>query len=245
MLEDIKAELTGQIDSAIVDEVLAHHSALKTAFRLQDWEKCLLRGGKFSEAVMKVIHFIRTGKVRRQIAVDSEINEVSKWSDLPESIRLLIPRAVRVMYDHRSRRGGAHSSFDPNPMDCALVVSTADWVLGELVHVFCTADPEAAMKFVTAVTSKSIPIVEKIGEDYVVLLKGASARQEIGYILYVNYPNRIRTTQLIRWIPIHSPANIRSSLSYMERIKLAHCNSDGAVLTTKGIKTVEEELSEE
>ena len=93
-----------------------------------------MRGGKFGEAIMKATHFLQTGKVVQRISVDSEINEVAKRTDLPDSIRLLIPRAVRVLYDHRSHRGGAHSyPFDPNLMDCTLVSSIADWVLSELI----------------------------------------------------------------------------------------------------------------
>jgi hypothetical protein len=245
MLDEIKTELAIHIDSDILSHVFEHYAILKTSFRLQDWEKCLVRAGKFSEAVMKAIYFIRNGKVTQQISVDTEINEVNKRSDLPESIRLLIPRAVRVLYDHRSRRGGAHGSFDPNAMDCAVVVPIADWILGELVRLYCTVDPDRAMKFVIDITTKSIPIVERIGEDYVVLEKGASARQEISYILYTRYPNRTRNNQLVRWIPNHSAANIRASLSNMEKAKLVHCNSDGVVLTAAGIRAVEDEISTE
>ncbi|MBI4596410.1 MAG: hypothetical protein HY730_08555 [Candidatus Tectomicrobia bacterium] len=242
MLNEIKAELTRHIDAKIVDEILVHHNALKIAVRMQDWEKCLLRGGKFGEAVMRAIHFIRTGQVTQQVHVESEISEVGKRSDLPESIRLLIPRAVRLLYDLRSKRGGAHGSFDPNAMDCAVVVAIADWTIGELVRVYCTADPERAMKFVAGITAKSIPIVERIEEDYVVLSKGASARQEIGFLLYSRYPERTTTAQLRKWTPNHSAANLSSSLANMRKAKLVHCNSDGALLTTAGIRAIEKEM---
>ncbi|MBL7062471.1 MAG: hypothetical protein ISS54_07025 [Dehalococcoidia bacterium] len=245
MLDEIKTELAMHIERDMLSRVFEHYAILKTSFRLQDWEKCLVRAGKFGEAVMKTICFIRTGKVAQQISVDTEINEVNKRSDLPESIRLLIPRAVRVLYDHRSRRGGAHGSFDPNAMDCTMIVPIADWIVGEFVRLYCTVDPDRAMKFVIDITTKSIPIVERIGEDYVVLQKGVSARQEISYILYTRYPNRTRNNQLMKWIPNHSSANIRSSLINMGKAKLVHCNSDGVVLTTAGIRAVENEISTE
>jgi hypothetical protein len=245
MLEEIKSELAAHIDAKILDEVLVHHNALKIAFRLQDWEKCLLRAGKFSEAVMKAVHFVRTGTVAQQVKVESEINEVSKRSDLPESIRLLIPRAVKILYALRSKRGGAHGSFDPNAMDCVMIVPVADWIIGELVRLYCTADPEHAMKFVVGITTKSIPIVERIEEDYVVLRKGASARQEIGFILYSCYPERTTIAQLRKWSPNHSAANLSLSLANMRKAKLVHCNSDGSVLTTAGIRAIEDEMLRE
>jgi len=190
VLDRIKAELAGHIDVRIVDEILEHHNVAKTSFRLQDWEKCLVRGGKLGEAVMKAIHFIRIGKVTKQISIESEIGEVAKRSDLPEPIRLLIPRAIRVLYDHRSKRGGAHGSFAPNAMDCSLVVAISDWVLSELVRLYCITDPNLAMKFAIGTSSKFIPIVERIEGDYIVLKKRTSARQEIGLILYSRYPER-------------------------------------------------------
>ena len=243
MLDGIKAELAQHIYTKIVNEIFEHHSALKMAFYLQDWEKCLLRGGKFGEAVMKTIHFIRTSEVIQQVQVEAEISEVSKRSDLPESIRLLIPRATRILYDQRSKRGGAHGSFDPNAMDCSMIVPIADWIIGELVRLYCTAVPDRAMKFAIGITAKSIPYVERIGEDYVVLLKGASARQEIAYILYTRYPDRSKTSELIKWIPNHSASNIRLSTANMRKAKLVHSNSDGYVLTTLGIKAVEQEMT--
>jgi hypothetical protein len=242
MLKDIKAELAQHIDSTIVDNIFEHHSALKKAFYLQDFEKCLVRGGKLGEAVMKATHFIRTNKLIQQVQVETEIDELCKRGDLPESIRLLIPRAIRILYDHRSKRGGAHGSFDPNVMDCAMIVPVADWILGELVRLYCTAAPDRAMKFVIGITAKSIPYVERIGEDYVVLLKGASARQEIAYILYTRYPGRTTTSELIQWIPNHSSANIRLSLANMRKAKLVHSNSGGHVLTAIGIEGVEQEM---
>lgn len=243
MLEQIKAELVVHIGAKFVDEILEHHNALKTSFRLQDWEKCLVRGGKLGEGVMKAIHFMRTGEVTEQISVDSEINEVSKRNDLPEPIRLLIPRAIRVLYDHRSKRGGAHGSFDPNVMDCTLVVAIADWVLSELVRLYCITDPNLAMKFAIGTSSKSIPIVERIEGDYIVLKEGASARQEIGLILYSRYPQRTTRDQLRKWIPNHSPANISLSLGNMRKAKLVHINAEGAVLTHKGIWAIEKEIA--
>jgi predicted transcriptional regulator with HTH domain len=111
------------------------------------------------------------------------------------------------------------------------------------VRLYCTAAPDRAMKFVIGITAKSIPYVERIGEDYVVLLKRASARQEIAYILYTRYPDRSRTSELTKWIPNHSSSNVRLSLANMRKAKLVHSDSGGYVLTVLGIKAVEQEIT--
>lgn len=243
MFLQIKNKLTDQISDQIVDEIFEHYIELKTAYRVQDWEKCLLRGGKFSEAIMKAIYYIRTNTCIRQISVASEIDEVGRRGDLSESIRLMIPRAVKVLYDHRSRRGGAHSSFDPNSMDCAMVVSIADWIVGELIRVYCTSDPESAMKFVAGITARTIPIVEKIGEDYIVLKKEISARLEIGWLLYSRYPEYTTNEQLQKWIINHTEDNISTTLRNMRKSKLVHLDSDGYILTTSGLAEIEREIN--
>lgn len=243
MLEQIRSQLSSHFDSTIVDEMLEHYRVLKTSYHMQDWEKCLVRGGKFGEAVMKAIHFLRTGELVSTIKVESEANQVSNCTHLPEGIRLLIPRAIRVLYDHRSKRGGAHSSsFDPNPVDSTLVSSVADWVLAEFIRLYCTEDPQRASNIVKSITARSTPIVERIGEDRVVLRPGASAREEIGMILYSCYPQRIPTAQLSKWLKGHSTANISNTLARMDKAKVVHRNKDGAVLTVLGLHTFEQEL---
>jgi len=243
VLDEIKAELARHIDETIVDGILEHYRALKAACQLQDWEKCLIRGGKFSESVMKAIHFLRTGEVVRRISVESEINETLKHTDLPDSIRLLIPRAIRVLYDYRSQRGGAHTyPFNPNAMDSMLVSSAADWVFGELVRLYYTTDPNSALAIVKALISKTVPFVEYIDGDYVVLRKNAPAREQIGFILYSRYPSRTTPTQLKGWIIDHPPRSIATSLQWMGKAKLIHRNNEGVILTTLGIHHFEQEI---
>lgn len=243
MLDAIRDQLAAHINGTIVDQILEHYNALKTASRLQDWEKCLVRAGKFAEAILKGICFLRTGQVTDNISIETEINEVAKRTDLHDSIRLLIPRAVRVVYDNRSKRGGAHiSPFDPNPMDCMLVTNLADWVLAELVRLYYTTDPEQAAAIVDTLIAKSIPLVEHIDEDYIVLSPYASARQEIGLILHSCYPKRTILPELIKWMPYQSPENIRTSLKNMEKAKEVHRNKDGVLLTQLGIRVVEQKM---
>jgi hypothetical protein len=242
MLEELRTQLNRHLDNTLVDEILEHYRVLKIAFATQDWEKCLVRGGKFSEAVLKAIHFLRTGEVLQTIKVESEINEVAKCITLPEEIRLTIPRTVRILYDHRSKRGGAHScSFDPNPVDSTLVSSLADWVLTEFIRLYWTAEAQSANLIVKTLTSKSIPLVERIGEDYVVLRSNTSARKEIGLTLYARYPERTAAEQLKRWLKNYSAANITTTIKNMEKTKLVHCNNDGLLLTTLGLDAVEQE----
>lgn len=244
MLDEIKKQLALHIREKIVNEIFEHYAVLKHCYLLQDWEKCLLRSGKFCEAIVKATYFMRTGNQVSNISVDSELKEVAGNTGLPESIRVIIPRAVRLVYDFRNRRGGAHGSFNPNVMDCGLVVSLADWVVAEFVRTYCTKDAELAMKFVGSIEEKSLPFIEVFDDDYLVLRKGLSARKEIGLILYYRYPERTSVGQLRKWIFNHSASNISSSLANMRNAKIVHVNPEGYILTREGVKLLEKELGE-
>ena len=244
MLAEIKNQLKAHIHDDLLEEILEHYSVLKRCYLLQDWEKCLLRGGKFCEAVAKAMHFIRTGKTVTNISVDSELKEAGDCTDIPESLRVIITRAVRLVYDFRNRRGGAHGSFNPNVMDCKIVVSVADWIVAEFVRIYCTEDTAVAMKFVESISEKSMPLIEVIGDDYLVLRRGLSARKEIGFILYYRYPERTKVAQLTKWAYNHSRGNINTSLANMRAVKIVHSNSEGYILTREGIKVMEKEFCE-
>jgi len=240
--ENIKSLLSTAIAQPLVDELLEHHRALKLALLMADWEKCLLRGGKMAEAVMRIVRFLRTGSQAKGISVDSEIRQAENATALPDEIRLLIPRHVRVLYDHRSKRGDGHTSFDPNEMDSHLVVGLADWLVAELLRLYADIDPAEALSLVRGLVARQIPLVEQIDGDLVTLLVGATAREEIELVLWKRYPSRSSPEELNRWLPTHSLNSIRVTLTRMKQAKDLHANKDGVVLTSKGLRTAEDRM---
>jgi len=242
MYDRVAALLASAFPKSLVDNLLEHHHAAKVASLSGDWEKCLLRGGKIAETVMRIVRFLRTGSQAKGISVDSEIRQAENATALPDEIRLLIPRHVRVLYDHRSKRGGGHTSFDPNEMDSHLVVGLADWLVAELLRLYADIDPAEALSLVRGLVARQIPLVEEIDGDLVTLLAGASAREEIELVLYKRYPLRTSVADLDRWLPTHSTNNINVTLHRMKQAKDVHSNKDGVVLTSKGLRTAEDRM---
>ena len=68
----------------------------------------------------------------------------------PDSIRLHIPRSLRVVYDVRNHRDAAHlaDGIDPNLQDATLVVGVLDWVLAEFVRIEHDVTPQQAQQMV-------------------------------------------------------------------------------------------------
>lgn len=192
---------------------------------------------------MRVLHFVRTGVVRTKIEVEEQINETRKDASLPDGLRLVVPNAVRVLYDHRNRRGGAHANFDPTEMDCQLVVATSQWVAAELARELAVLDSREASQLAERATRRLVPLVERIGEKCLVLAQGMSAKQEILLILNAVYPRTAGVAELDLQMPSHTLNNIRTTLSNMVPARLVYRADDGYGLTAAGLAAAEKEIA--
>jgi hypothetical protein len=241
--EEVRSLLSGEIAEKLIDDLLDHHQGSKAGFLRRDWEKCLGRGGKLAETVMKIIHYRRTGNVVSSIKVEAEIQEAERDRNLPDEIRLLIPRHVRPLYDHRTKRGGAHGSFDPNALDARMVVGLEDWIVGELIRLYGKAEPQKAFRLVTSLSIRLIPLVEEIDGDLLVHKAGASCREELLLMLYARHPDRTSREQLRGWVKRKSRSNVNVALTRLVKGKQIHENADGIILTAPGLSTAEDLIS--
>lgn len=242
MYNAVKSALGAAIPAPLVDDLLQHHQAARVAYACGDWEKCLLRGGKLAETVAKLLHYLREDSCPTHVQVESEMQKAEYAAALPEEMRLLVPRHVRVLYDHRSKRGGSHSSFDPNEMDCHVVLAVSDWVLGELLRLYGHLPPHEASKLVSRLGSTHTPLVDDMDGEPLTLTVGASARLEIALLLRRFYPERVSRVQLQQWLPNHKPGNIRATLHNMKQAKEIHENDHGCRLTARGLQYIEGQI---
>lgn len=251
-MQDLKAEPLIQLRIALmtrfstnkVDEVLNHYRTLKSEARLDHYEGCLVNGGKFVEAALKCFRYSIAGDEVNFVKADEEIKRMENATQLNDCERLTIPRALRLIYEFRNRRGGAHnSSFLSLKMDCAVVVATASWVVQELTRLYLTNDPIAAQIIVEGLLAKDISLVEEIEGDRLVLRPGLSARVQLEILLYREFPNRCHIKDLVRWIHEHSAENIRVTLRSLRQKNLAHETEAGWLLTESGLREAESEIT--
>lgn len=244
-LDKLRTALIAKFPAKKVDEILYHYNILRREARLDHWEPCLVNGGKFVEAVLKCFHYLNSGNEVDSIKrADDEIRLLEQATHLSDFERLTIPRSLRLMYEFRNKRGGAHnSSFDPIKTDCALVVAVSNWVMEELTRLYLTNDAIAAQKLVESLLVKDIPLVEEIDGDRLVLRPGLSARIQLEILLYREFPERCATKDLIRWVHDHSVENIRVTLRGLKQKNLVHETDDGWKLTESGMHEAEAEIA--
>ncbi len=242
-LDRLRTALMTKFPSKKVDEILYHYNVLRREDRLDHWESCLVNGGKFVEAVLKCFHYLSTGNEVDSVKVDEEIRRLENTAHLSDFERLTVPRALRLIYEFRNKRGGAHNfSFDPIKTDCALVVAISNWVMEELTRLYLTNDAVAAQKLVESLLVKDIPLVEEMDGDRLVLRPGLSARIQLEILLYREFPERCAIKDLIRWVHDHSVENIRVTLRTMKQKNLVHETEAGWKLTESGMHEAETEI---
>jgi hypothetical protein len=244
-LSRLQRALAAKFPPNKVDELLYHFNMLMREARLDDWESCFINGGKFVEAVLKCFHFLRTSNEVDSVKVDEEVRQLEQTTSLSVFERMTIPRALRLIYEIRNRRGGAHnSSFDPIKTDCVLVVAVSKWVVEELARLYLTNDAMAAKTLVESLLVKDIPFIEDIDGDRLVLRPGLSARVQLEILLWKEYSTNKRCSfkDLTRWVHNHSTENIRVTLRTMRQKNLAHETEEGWKLTDAGVREAEAEI---
>jgi len=190
-----------------VEAALVHYDELLRKYKEANWESCLLKVGKFIEAVVKSLYVYcrkvlpRPRKFKVSVCIEELRNLSGQFDDV---VCILVPRACSFVYDVASNRGSRHdpSEIDSNEMDAAVCVETCSWILAELIrHADAgNVSPIEAMKLVQGLTKKRYPHFEEIDGRIYVNIPGLSAK-EIGLLLlYESYPDRISRQDLMELI---------------------------------------------
>jgi len=245
-IETFRSALSRHFPADKVGELLKYYNSSIHNFRLDNYAQCLVDAGKVVEAILKCFHYLRTQEVVDSVKVEQEVIQLEQCTSLSDSERMTIPRTLRLIYEHRNRRGAAHNnSFDPNQMDATLVIAGLKWVLGELARLYLASDPDEAQRLVANLLTRDLPLVEEIDGSYLVLRPELPARVQLEILLYRYYPNRCQFQDLVRWIgSAHSESNIRVTLSNLRKKALVHENQDGWRLTDSGFREASNEITQ-
>lgn len=251
--EEILKEVEGsELDQTLFEELLEEHDAIRKAYNRKDHEKTLNKTGKFCETTYQLLQEILEDKHDTQPNFNriKDDLEGEPKADYPESIRILIPRVAKAMYDFRSKRGGAHKiEIDHQYIDAHLNVQTSRWIVAEFLRVYGDGDVELETleAQVQQLATRSIPLVEEFPNgDVMVLQDPKSAKEEAMMILYHFYPDRISLDRLEEIMDSHSRNNIRTNLNNAEKDqRYVHRGDEGYILTEKGRKYIENTYGEE
>src|SRR5437870_9630612 len=109
----IEVQLSTNLDAKVVHELLEAHAEAKRNFYLGGLRLMEVEGGRFCEAAFRLLEQEAKMKVTplgKQLDTDKLIRDLSNLPSVGfnDSIRLHIPRSLRLVYDIRNKRDAAH-----------------------------------------------------------------------------------------------------------------------------------------
>lgn len=231
------------LPSQLVDEVIDAFAEAKRRFYRDDLRPSAIEGGRFSEAVFRILQwtttqtFVPLGKTLP--AVDKMIVTLENAQG-PESVRLHIPRTLRLIYDVRNRRDVAHlaDGIDPNQQDATMVVRNMEWVLAELVRLFHNVGPAEAHSIIAELVSKDVPLIQ-VFDGFPRVLKQLKASDHVLVLLYWRGTQGATLAELHSWVRPTMRSNLRRTLDSIDSKDLVHLQGDRYLLTHLGERDVE------
>lgn len=225
-LSSIKAILVSKFPTNLVDELLGCYQEQKTNFFLGNHRPSEVEGGRFSEAAFRLLEnaagFTMT-PIGVSLATDPLILRLSQLPSATnsDSVRLHIPRTLRVVYDIRNKRDAAHlaDGIDPNLQDASFVFASLDWILAEFIRVAGGVSPADANKLIKEITVSAIPAVENFDGFLKTLRPKLSASERVLLLLYHQSTNGATLEELISWVKPSQRANLRRTVWQLEHNK--------------------------
>jgi hypothetical protein len=243
----IEAQLATTIDARLVAELLDAHEEAKRNFHLGGARLAAVEGGRFCEAAFRILQFVTTaaftplGTTLNTQGIANQLQNLAPGAH-NDSIRLHIPRALRVVYDIRNNRDAAHlaDGIDPNVQDSTLVVGVIDWVLAEFIRLYHNVSPNEAQRVVEDIVTRRSPVVQEFGDFLKVLRNDLGATDFCLVLLYHRGASGASYQQLQEWVRPTMRANLRRTLNGLENDRLfVHADGDMCFITRSGQQHVE------
>lgn len=232
---------------AIVDEVLEAYVEAKRRFHLGDHRPQEVEGGRFSEAVFRVLQHVSGQAVtplgKTLPSVDRLLQQLEAATGQPDAVRLHIPRTLKLIYDIRNKRDAAHlgDGIDPNLQDAKLVIGNMDWVLAELVRLYHGVSPDEAQRVIEDLVTKEVPAIQEIDGQPVILTE-LQARDQALLMLYRAGAAGASLDELVSWLRATRRDHLRTRLARLDQNKLIlhHPATKRYYITDLGVREVEQ-----
>jgi hypothetical protein len=240
----VRVGLTATLDPGVVDQALATYEELKRNFYLGGNRLSAVEAGRFCEAVVRILQQSASGNFTAlvdNLEVDKELRRLENQVTAPESVRLHIPRAIRVIYTIRNKRNNAHlnDGIDANIQDSTLVAATCDWIMAELVRLHHNVPPAEATSIVHDLVQRKAPLVQDFDGYLKVLDPTLPAGDHLLLLLYQQGSGGASTEQLRDWARPDMRRNLKRTIARLVYDKAwAHEDTGKYFITEAGINEV-------
>lgn len=235
--------ISAGLPQVLVDEVVDAFAEAKRRFYRDDLRPSAIEGGRFSEAVFRVLEWATT---KKHVPLGKTLPSVDKLlvalqnASGPDSVRLHIPRTLRLIYDIRNKRDVAHlgDGIDPNQQDASLVVRNMEWVLAELVRLYHHVSANEAHGMIADLVSKEVPLIQ-VFDGFPRVLGKLQASDHVLVLLYWRGTQGATYGDLVAWVRPSMRKNLQRTLRNLDAKDLIHLNGALYVLTRLGERDAE------
>lgn len=188
--------------------LLKTYRELKDAYSGGLHDAAGLRAGKFCEVVLRLLQKELTGeyiafgtRIQNFGAECVKLENAPKESG-PESLRLIMPKALNFLFTMRNKRGIGHEGgdVDANEIDSATCVRLADWCLCELIRVYHSLSLEEAQAILDAISERELPTVWAVGGKKRILDPAMKYREQVLVLLYSDPDTALPVEDLRDWV---------------------------------------------
>lgn len=247
MLDTIARGLKRTLPDKLVDELLAAYQETKENFYSGGLRLSAVEGGRFCEAALRLLEHIVTGKhtdLNRQLDADKLIQLLKDTpsAKFPASIRLHMPRAIRVVYDIRNSRDNAHlaDGIDPNLQDATLVVGVLDWLMAEFVRLHHNVSANEARSIIESLVARRVPAIQDFDGFKKVLNPKLKASEFVLVLLYECAQTGATLEDLSSWAKPTMRQNLQRTLNQLVHGRaFIHYTGSVYVITKAGAAEVE------
>ena len=239
--------LAGGLPNSLVDELTEAYSEAKRNHWLGGHRLAEVEAGRFCEAAYRLLEHI-TSQTHTPLGTPLDTDKIARaLAVLPrgsfsDSVRLHIPRTLRVVFDVRNNRDAAHLSdgIDPNVQDSSLVVACLNWVMAELVRLYHNISAAEASEIVNNLVRRIVPAIQEF-DGIPRILKDLPASDSCLLILYRHGSDPMTRDSLRDAVEPSMRANLNRTLRRLYERRQIHLKNDLVWITWEGERFVEDE----
>jgi len=222
--------LESGFDKHIADAIINAYQEIEQNYILRKWKPSELDAGHFVEAVRRAIDLELTGRYlpfgKSLPNFNDQAIQCYEQHAGHESLRMLIPRTLKGIYNIRNKRGVAHiSDVDPNEMDATFILNSVKWVLAELVRLKSGLSTSETQDLLDAIVERHCPLIWKESGIITILRPKMKARDQILVLLYDRSP--IRDTELQQIIEYKNATEFGKLLRSLHKARSIYYHEDG------------------
>lgn len=245
---EVRSSVIALCPSELADALLNEFQELNHRFYLADFRPSELSGARFSEAAIRVCQHICLGTYtqlgKSLPGLDKLLPQLEGTPSSPskDSFRIHVPRALRLIYDFRSKRDVAHlaKGVSPNIADASLVLAVVGWVLAEIVRLGHKCDITTAQAMVDDLVERRTPLLWAEGDVVRVLEPGLKFPQRVLLLLHHFQPERVADRKLFEWVEYSRFPDFQSKvLRPLHDKALIDYRNEAAVILPPGNKLIE------